>query len=193
MSGRDHSRKRLRRFDALMRHPWWGGIGGILALIGIGITLWLAGVFAGGTIHRLRLDEASVSGPLTITPLQVRCNRKVSEVHDAEAKAKLNFAPLKGQLCFVRMQMYDSSVEETQANGSSNLIVNSKAFPGLTSVPSRLPLMFPGTAETITVIYNLPAEVLPSELTVRAARTFQEQGPEWGPYVHYNLTGSVTG
>jgi hypothetical protein len=189
-SGAD-SKQRRRVIDRMLAHPRLSGIGAIASIIALGwVVLQAAGAFSHHSIKYLRLGEAGVSGPLTLTPLHLECGKTLQDVKTKEAREIMSFAPLQGQLCFLSLKMYNSSQEQSQGNGSSNLIVNGKAYRGLTSVPVRLPLIDPGTEETITVIYNLPAEVLPAYLTVRAYEPFADT-PGWGPYVYYSLAGAL--
>lgn len=183
---------RLRRgFDRAMAHPWLAGAGAIASIAALIIVgLQLSGAFSSHATRHLRLGEAGVSGPLTLTPFRLECGRRTRDVRSVEAREILRFAPLQGQLCFLQLRMYNSSDEQSQANGSSNLIVNGKAFAALTTEPVRLPLLFPGEQEVITVIYNLPAGVVPSELTIRAYEPFAST-PGYGPYVHYDLSSAI--
>lgn len=171
----------------MVEHPFWA-VGTLL--FSTALALWLAGVFSTSAPQPLRWGEASKSGPLTMTPLSVECGKKLSDVHEKAVKAMLS-GRVSGQLCLVRVRMYDSSHEETSPTGSSRLGANGNTYSVLANEPEALPVLFPGSQTVVKLIYDLPEEVVPSTFTIRTLVPFDEP-PSYGPKVTYNIEGHVS-
>lgn len=181
-----------RWFDRLLAHPRLAGAGAIASLIAIPLAVLLAaGVISFGTdsVPLLRLGQPGVSGPLTITPLTVECGKHVGDVKERPVRAML--APrVSGQLCFVRLRVYDSSHEETSPTGASRLGANGNTYSALANEPEALPVLFPGSEQVVTVIYDLPAEVVPNRFSIRSLVPFNEP-PTYGATIYYDIEGAV--
>jgi hypothetical protein len=150
----------------------------VLAALGsaVALTLLLVAGFRTEPERKLRVGDTAAWGGLDYSFRKIACHKRRNDL-----PKPINEFPLsvKGELCFVYLQIRNSSDESrstyallpTRTGGPSyRLHVGDKAYEATTGTPALPGTLVPDQEESQTFIFDIPRRAEPTALTLKDAQ-----------------------